>query len=218
MRSTPRQRACKWRRPDRNYACCGEVRCTTKVLRTPTVGVALVAELTKWWAMVRRTVWPTSCGTGKVLHWPRSKPAVHVLVMHVRLRLILWRQSIGTDLEGACLPCKAVEAINSTSGVFSATHEYIAVPTTAVIGSKTDIGTEHRSSLAEEVLKVLPPNTIRELRVSEQSMLNNYISHEEIDATIRSNRRWQDVGHERCKGASRGCHVSRSVPGAVTGR
>jgi hypothetical protein len=116
-------------------------------------------------AVMGRAMRPSSIAS-KVLHalWSIS---VHLLVVDMRLRLILWRKAIGTDLERACLPCKAIEAVNRACSVFTAAHEHVAVAATAVVGAKTDISAQHRASLAEQVFEILPSNTIRELNVSD---------------------------------------------------
>jgi len=120
------------------------------------------SKLAKRRAVVRRTMWPCASST-KVLHRGRSK-AVHWLVVDVGLRLILWRQAIRAYFERASLPCEPVEAVDCARSVLAAAHEHVAVSTTAIVGTEADIGAQHGSGLAEEVLEVLPSHTVRELR------------------------------------------------------
>lgn len=128
-------------------------------------------------AVVRRPAAAPSAT--KVLHGRRVP--VHLLVVDVGLRLILWRQSVRPNLQRARLPGEPVEAIcgaseepspwpicqltDSTGSVLPAAHEDVAIASAAVIGSQADIGSQNGAGLAEEVFQVLPAYSVRELRV-----------------------------------------------------
>lgn len=106
----------------------------------------------------------------------------------VRLRLVLWRHSIGAYFKSARLPDVPVEAVCSGSaghhraatrsarafnrsaltyrprGVFPAAHEDRPIPPTPIIWSQAYVRPQHRSRLAKQILEILPPDTVGELQ------------------------------------------------------
>lgn len=107
-RQRSRQRRLADRRDSRAVPMHG--RATSEALRSRAVRgvrVHVRREAAVGRPMVRRPA--AAPPTSKVLHGRRVP--VHQLVVDMRLRLILWRQSVWSDLECARLPGESVEPI-----------------------------------------------------------------------------------------------------------
>jgi hypothetical protein len=90
------------------------------------------------------------------------------------MRLILWWQSVGSDLQSSGLPRKSIEAVyrsaqwlagatehtDRPSSIFPTSHEDCTVSPTPVVRAQADIRPKYRPCFPEQILQILPTYSV----------------------------------------------------------
>lgn len=78
--------------------------------------------------------------------------------------LVFRHESVEANFEDSSLPCVPVEHIYCSACILCCSEKNSTITAAAIVGTERDICSQDSARFAEEILQVLPTNSVRELK------------------------------------------------------